>query len=107
MTHEGIIDETHLDYLEARALIISHGVEPGPEEHTSDQLAQEIGNRKWSWVLGDEVSIRKQHDSPTLVSDGTFRGATPVVALSLALAWAIKIDKIRRDGVPLIPREPR
>ncbi len=106
MNHEELIDETHPDYLEARALIEHHGVEPGPQGHTSEQLTDASWARGWSWKLNEDMPDRRQAgDYAELWKDyGPGRGrhsvpcwgSSPVAALTLALAAAIEHDEWRK-----------
>ncbi len=107
MNHEELIDETHPKYIEAREFIESHGVAPGPQGHTVDQLLWAIESREWSWELnqgnpqperlGDYVGVRKTFGP--LRGSGSHSiscwGHGGVVALTLALAAAIREDAYR------------
>ncbi len=95
--HEELIDETHPDYLEARALIERHGVGAWPRGHTVEQLLGVLASRGWQVEPGSACVISKRY-APTERAwsrpDG-FPGTTREVALTLALAWAIKEDESR------------
>ncbi len=97
MNHEDLVDETHPDYLDARALIRGQRRGAGAHRLSVAWILAELAARGWRVEPGSACVISKRY-APTERAwsrpDG-FPGTTREVALTLALAWAIKEDESR------------